>query len=384
MRPTHAALVATLLLGLQARAADLKCFGPDARTGTSAAVLADDAPQVHTAQLLPLDTEGRVVGKGKAAEQAARLLDDLDAALREAGSGLGRVAKLNVYAANPEAVADFEKASAGRFKGPHRPAVTFVVTRPPHPDALVALDAVALGGAKSEGRGRRWAVLPAGARVYVSGQAEKGDGLADATRKTLAGLRATLEHLGLKPADVVQAKAFLTPMKDVAAARKELAGFFGGRPPALAFVEWESSLPVEIELVVAAGKARPGAALEYITPPKMAASPVFSRVARINHGPTIYVGGIGGKADTPAAEVADAFAALKRVVGDAGGDLRHLAKATYYVTDDPVSRALNELRPKYYDARRPPAASKAKVAGTGRAGSLALDMIAVPAPKTGG
>ena len=39
---------------------------------------------------------------------------------------------------------------------------------------------------------------------------------------------------------------------------------------------------------------------------------------------------------------------------------------------------LNELRPKFYDPKRPPAASKAFVPGVGLAGpSLMIDMIAV-------
>ena len=64
-----------------------------------------------------------------------------------------------------------------------------------------------------------------------------------------------------------------------------------------------------------------------------------------------------------------------------GSDFRHLAKATYYVADDEASRKLGELRPKFYDPRRPPAASKAVVPGVGLAGkTVTLDMIAV-APR---
>ena len=37
-------------------------------------------------------------------------------------------------------------------------------------------------------------------------------------------------------------------------------------------------------------------------------------------------------------------------------NLKNLAKATYYVTDDEVSKNHNEVRPKYYDSERPPAA----------------------------
>jgi len=60
----------------------------------------------------------------------------------------------------------------------------------------------------------------------------------------------------------------------------------------------------------------------------------------------------------------------------------NLAKATYYVSTDATSKALNVLRPNYYDPKRPPAASKALVPGVGREGrTLTLDMIAVPAKK---
>ena len=47
-----------------------------------------------------------------------------------------------------------------------------------------------------------------------------------------------------------------------------------------------------------------------------------------------------------------------------------------------MSKAHNAIRPKYYDPARPPAASKAVVAGTGRAGvRYAMDMIAVPSSR---
>jgi len=50
-------------------------------------------------------------------------------------------------------------------------------------------------------------------------------------------------------------------------------------------------------------------------------------------------------------------------------------------TDD-TSKKFGEMRPRYYDPKRPPAASKAPVTSTGLAGkTLTLDMIAVPRPK---
>jgi enamine deaminase RidA (YjgF/YER057c/UK114 family) len=97
----------------------------------------------------------------------------------------------------------------------------------------------------------------------------------------------------------------------------------------------------------------------------------------------IFVSGLYGPAGSNGArQVESIFESLKDILTEAGGDLRHLAKATYYVADDDSSRALNEIRPRYYDSTRPPAASKISVAGVGSAGrSITLDMIGVPAAE---
>lgn len=64
-----------------------------------------------------------------------------------------------------------------------------------------------------------------------------------------------------------------------------------------------------------------------------------------------------------------------------GSDVRHLVKATYYVSDDGASKPLNVIRQKYYDPKRPPAASKATVPAVGVPDrSIAIDMIAVRVP----
>jgi enamine deaminase RidA (YjgF/YER057c/UK114 family) len=106
-------------------------------------------------------------------------------------------------------------------------------------------------------------------------------------------------------------------------------------------------------------------------------------VARINHGPTIYLSGLyAARAKDAAEEVNEIFSTMRDLLEKTGSDLRHLAKATYYVSTHDASDKLNELRPRYYDPRRPPAASKAFVAGVGMPGkSLTLDMIAVPVPR---
>jgi enamine deaminase RidA (YjgF/YER057c/UK114 family) len=153
--------------------------------------------------------------------------------------------------------------------------------------------------------------------------------------------------------------------------------------PPLVFVEWESTLPIEIELIARcpAGPAenRP---VEYLTPPGMTRSPIYSRVARVHADRTIYLWGvIATKDGDGAAQVMDVFAQVGKLLDQTGSDFRHLAKATCYVSEDDVSAKLNELRPRYYDPYRPPAASKAMVPGVSeRKRGIALDLIAVPSP----
>jgi enamine deaminase RidA (YjgF/YER057c/UK114 family) len=170
-------------------------------------------------------------------------------------------------------------------------------------------------------------------------------------------------------------------MSDVSAVRAELEAFFPtGKLPPVVFVEWTMPL-IEIELIAWGGEHNSGPVVEYLTPPGMSSSPVFSRVARINSSPSIYTAGLYAREAVDAAgEVNDIFGQLDRALRGAGSDLRHLVKATYYCSSDASSRRLNELRPNYFDPRRPPSASKALVTGVGQASrDLTLDMIAVPA-----
>ena len=385
-------LCLALILGSggHARAADprIRAISADDSSGTASAVVVDGSlALVHTSQILPLDAQQKQVVAENTVRQSEVVLDRLEARLTEARSGLDRLIKLNVYARDSQAVADFRPSLAKRLAGTARPAVSFVTGALTDPDARVAVDAIAGTALKTEPGvvlrpGPGLAVLPPGARVYVSGQAEAGEDLRLSTRKTLEGLAATLKFLGLERSQVVQVKAFLQPMTAVADVEREIADFFDETAaPTRVFVEWRSGpkQPIEIELIAAsrADDARP--ALEFLAPPGLKPSPVFSRIARVNRGDLIYVSGLyasGGLSGRD--QVEDLFATLSKVLSASGSDLRHLAKATYYVSEDDASRALNDLRPKYYDPTRPPAASKAVVPGVGMEGrSITFDMIAV-------
>jgi enamine deaminase RidA (YjgF/YER057c/UK114 family) len=72
------------------------------------------------------------------------------------------------------------------------------------------------------------------------------------------------------------------------------------------------------------------------------------------------------------------FEQLQEILTKAGSDMRHLAKATYYVSDDDDARWIDRTRPRVYDPARPPAASKVMVHGVGQAQrTMTVDMIAV-------
>jgi enamine deaminase RidA (YjgF/YER057c/UK114 family) len=285
-----------------------------------------------------------------------------------------------------------------RFPADARPAISLVETALIHPGALVAADAIA---ARSEpavlagivqysspvfgdsGRAHA-AVLPVGPRVYISGQAAREGDVRQATFSALALLRENLEFLGLRLADTVQVKSFLKPISAASSVEKYIHEFFGGKAPPLVFVEWSNAERIEIELIAAGTPRPPGSfpePVEYLTPPGEVASPVFCRVVRMNQPTTIYFSSLYGQGTGDESDqIRSAFDRLSSAAGRAGTDLRHLVKATYYVTTDDVGRQLTDIRKDLYDPKRPPSASKATVAGVGVEGRVfTMDMIAAPA-----
>lgn len=373
-------------------------------TGSSAAVVVDGLPLVQTSQLDSLDEQGRRIGAQDVEQQVQQVLRNLDRVLKLAGSSLDRSVKLNVYVARDDAAAVVQQSLATAFPNESKPAVSYVVTALPQPEALLAMDAIAVTrdnstrdkvetridvssqkGSRTRAADPRVTILPTGSRIYISGQAEKAPKLGEATRLTLLSLEASLKYCGRTRADISHVKCFLEPMTQVSEVYRELETFFAPHAiPAVSYVEWESNLPIEIEVVAyggSAAKQEPVTKIEFLTPPALTPSPVFSRITRIHHPTTIFISGLFGDTGADGAQqVEQIFDQLGSLLKATGSDFRHLAKATYYVSQDEPSRKLNELRPKYYAPNSPPAASKAQVRGVGKSGTgLTLDMIAVPA-----
>lgn len=399
IRGLAAAVSVTVLLGPGPMPAAelLTRLDTDPTTGTSAAIVVRDASLLFLSQLLPVNPQRQLV-----APDATGQAEFLCHALRDAlgDEARHRVVRLNIMTDCDESAAAVLTVLARQVEFTGGPVVTFASGRPLIPGVKVSLEAVVARPQVARGieRTRNLELAPlrqltavAGAQVarevspgplwFVAGQAEAGTTIAEATRKTMESLQRTLAWRQMTFRDVVAIRSFLSPM-DQAGTAGEVIAEFCDAPQTL--LEWNSPGSIEIELIAARPAAQQPANLpvEYLTPPGMNASPVFSRVAS-SAGPTlIFVSGLTGEPGSDATgQVTEIFTRLEGLVGRAGGNLKHLVKATYFVSTDAASQSLNVQRPKYYDPARPPSASKAPVTGVGLPGrQLTVDMIAVPAP----
>lgn len=389
-------LICALLLGVNSSAQvrmglqnPIQYIGASSINGNSDAVIVENVPLVHTKQFLPLGNNGKIIGQANLNKQLDQVFKNIDQVLKESGSDTDQIIKLNVFLKNSEDISKVKSLIGMNFHDSRKPSITFAIGELSHPDALISIDAIATSSIKSdkveftvrESQSQApAAILPAGPVVYVSGQAAKGD-LATATKGTLTQLKETLISLGLTTKDVVQIKSFLTPMASLEIVEKEFAEFFKGETiPPLVFVDWISADPViEIELIASSPVPTVKVPqVEYITPPGMLASPVYSKVSRLNYGKKVYLSGISGiRSDNTDSEVNGIFQSMGKVLKTTGSDFNHLLKATYYISKDQYSKSLGDIRPKYYDPKLPPAASKAMIKSVGLNGAgISVDMIA--------
>jgi len=370
----------------------------DAPAGMSQAVVVEGQPLVHTRQLLPVDQAGQVVDAGALDRQIEQVLNNLDAVLAASGSALNQLVRLNVYAITPDVVDQVREQLSKRLDPAVRPAITAVLTPMPRRGLLVAVDAVAVAAAQDQevaqpvalkrcdavagdAQHADAAVLPAGGVAYLSGVPRESDVAVPAVAKAMATLMKTLELLQLSPAHVVQLKVFLRPASSAEDTLRELAKFFPGQmTPPVVFVEWVAVPHVEIELIAqwppTDAAAEP---VQYFTPPDVRAAPTFSRVALVRGARHIYTSGLFAREEgNGESQVRDLFAQLETILAETGSDIRHLAKASYFVCDADASRGFDVVRPIAFDPLRPPAASLVMVHGVGRAGrTLTMDVIAV-------
>jgi enamine deaminase RidA (YjgF/YER057c/UK114 family) len=376
----------------------------DAPQGMSQAVIVQGLPLVHTRQLLPLDAAGKLVGEGSVDAQIEQVLTNLEAVLKDSGSGLDRLVRVHIYALAPATVTRVRELLSKRLAPAVRPAISAVQTPLPLRGALVALDAVAAGtdsgGTDSAGTdsgdtvvlkrcaavaGDRncadAAILPRGGVAYLSGVPDQGGLTESAVVRSMSKLMRTLGHLQLAPRHVVQVKIFLQPVTSADQVLREVQKFFPSQmAPPVIFVEWLASVPIEIEMVAQlplSGEAAEN--VEYFTPPEFRPHHAFSRVALVRAARQIYISGqyarVRSRGEPQAKYV---FEQLQEILTETGSDMRHLVKGTYYVCDDDAARWVDRVRPTVFDPDRPPAASKLMVHAVGMEGrTMTIDMIAV-------
>jgi len=349
------------------------------QSGTAWSVRVPDGPLVFTQQVAAPSPAGDARAEAEGALQA------LAGVLGGAGSDLTRVVRLNAYVGDDAAVPAVDAAVAAQFAAS---PVAFTLTRTPlsSPGARVMFEAAATTS-RAPGaveRFERAAVLPAGGKIFISGQVERGTDLASGCAATMAGLYRSLEHFGLKKSDVVQVKAFFRPVADPSVATRAIAASFGdGALPPIILQEWTSDTWVEIELVASARAlpAKAGESITYTWLPWLTPSPRYCNIAHVMPGtPLIFIGEVnGGDTNDPRTQMKTIFERLGSILFEAGSSYRNLAKATYYLKDPTARALLGDIRGVYFDPTRAPAASALGVTSFGRPGRAAMiDMIAVP------
>jgi enamine deaminase RidA (YjgF/YER057c/UK114 family) len=370
----------------------------DAPAGTSRAVIVQGLPLVHTRQIFPLDREGTVVGEGSLDRQIEQVLNNLEVVLKDSGSGMDKLVRVNIYGLSTKSVGSFREHLSKRLDPSVRPAITSVLTPLAHRKALVAVDVVAAAADRGKAVALRRcpslagddgcadaAVLPRGGVAYLSGQPDEGTLAASAVTRSMSGLMKTLGHLKLSPSHVVQVKVFLRPATSAEEVRREVQKFFPDQTaPPMVFVEWLAAVPVEMKMIAQFPlSSKPAEQVVYFTPPEVRPSNTFSKAALVQTERQIYISGLYARVPSRGEpQAVDLFEQLQEILTQAGSDMRHLAKATYYVSDDDAARWIDRTRPRFFDPARPPAASKVMVHAVGQPGrTLTMDMIAVGCAK---
>jgi len=364
-------------------------LGPGPFPGTSSMVVVHQRPLLFTRQLsLGADGGGSVEG----------LIGKLTDVLEAGGSNPTNLVRLNVYGTSTEDVEAFLSQLPKLLPTGCAPVVTSIETPLPDASEKLAIDAIAA----AEGEAAAGVAKPASPEagpvgpadyslaaaerlVFLAGRPEQGE-MAKAAQASIEGQLALASELGCGRADVVQLRVFLVNMEDAPTVLEAIRSAFpDGSVPPVSFAIWIASAPVEIEMIACRSKAGDNngevtGAIRFHNPPDVKPSPNFSRAAVVSSPTLIFTAGLLSREDGNGTEqTRDIFSQLSEALASVGSDLRHGAKAHYFVSDDDASKAVDVLRKEYLDPARPPAASKAKVHGVGRSGrGVCIDWIAVP------
>ena len=92
----------------------------------------------------PLDSEGRLVGKGDSCAQARQVMENLTSVLEAAGGTLGDIVRTTVYITDLEHFKDVSDVRKAYFGVPYPASTLLVVSSLYLKDILVEIDAIAV------------------------------------------------------------------------------------------------------------------------------------------------------------------------------------------------------------------------------------------------
>lgn len=382
----------------QSRNLDIRYIEPDEESGTSMATVAEDVPLAFTNQVFPWDDNGNLSVSNDLKVQVNQVMNNLESALQAADTDFSKLLRLNVYLQKKEHAKSVREIIKELLPKGAFPAITLIVANQAPEQVLVSMDGIAVapmtsvtsrgvnlpynkGHFKKNNRAAV-AVLPAGRKVFIAGQAEPGKDLLEASDKTMQNLFATLAYIGASASDVVQVKAFINPIEDAAAVEEVIAAFFRGQQvPPIVMVEWSvEENKAEIELVASAPEHyNDKEAVSYYAPPWMIQATTYSRIVDIKEGGLMFTSGLYAEEGKNEEEKArNLFNTLSRILEKSGSDYDHLVKASYYPSHEKGRESLMKVRTAFYNPERPPVASLIRIQGTGREGIyLNVDMVAV-------
>lgn len=382
----------------QSKTSEISYIEPNEETGISLGTVVGDVPLAFTDQIFPFDDNGSLVGASDLKVQLTQVIENLEGALVAAGTDLSKLLRLNVYLQKEEHSKPVPKLIKELLPEGAFPAITLIVANQPREKVLLTMDAIAVAPMTSvSSRGVNLpfskglyektnraavAVLPAGRKVFIAGQAEPGKDLLEASDKTMQNLFATLAYIGASASDVVQVKAFINPIEDAAAVEEVIAAFFRGQQvPPIVMVEWlVEENKAEIELVASAPEHyNDKEAVSYYAPPWMIQATTYSRIVDIKAGGLLFTSGLYAEEGKDEEEKArNMFDTLSRILEKAGSSYDHLVKASYYPSHEKGREGLMKVRTEFYNPERPPVASLIRIQGTGREGIyLNVDMVGV-------
>ena len=91
-----------------------------------------------------LDREGRLVGQGDVAAQAAQVFENLVAGLAAVGAGLSDVLRLNTYITDAQFIAPFREVRDRILPSPQPASTLVVVSALADPEWLIEIEAIAM------------------------------------------------------------------------------------------------------------------------------------------------------------------------------------------------------------------------------------------------